>query len=62
MRVIKEGKKPPKEIEKECGQCGCVFAYERGDVKSATQYNYTEHYVICPTCKKAIGVDYFPNY
>lgn len=37
MRIIKEGKKPVKEIEKQCDRCGCVFVYERGDVKVASQ-------------------------
>lgn len=29
MRIIKGGRKPPKEIEMECDRCGCVFAYEK---------------------------------
>ncbi len=62
MRIIKEGKKPPKEIEIECNRCGCVFAYEREDVQCARQYNETEYYVVCPTCKKLIPVEPFSNY
>ena len=60
MRIIKEGKKPVKEIEKQCDRCGCVFAYERGDV-NPTQIEY-HCWVYCPTCKKAINVEPFPNY
>ncbi|MDE6649283.1 MAG: hypothetical protein K2K45_05075 [Muribaculaceae bacterium] len=59
MRVIKEGKKPVKEIEKQCDRCGCVFAYERGDVNSDQREGC---WVYCPTCKKALSVNYFPNY
>ena len=60
MRVIKEGKKPTKEIEKTCDQCGCVFAYERDDVHYIDQREGC--FVYCPTCKKALSVNYFPNY
>lgn len=59
MRVIKEGKKPTKEIVKTCGRCGCEFAYERGDVHSDQREGA---WVYCPTCKQAISVDYFPSY
>lgn len=60
MRVIKEGRKPVKEIEKTCDQCGCVFAYERGDVHCIDQREGC--FVYCPTCEKALSVGYFPNY
>ena len=60
MRVIKEGKKPTKEIEMTCDRCGCVFAYERGDVNYSQRD--VESWVHCPTCKKAINVEPFPNY
>lgn len=62
MRVIKEGRTPTKEIEKTYKQCGCVFAYERGDVQSETQYNETSYWVECPTCHAALDVKRFPNY
>lgn len=62
MRIIKEGKKPVKEIEKQCDRCGCVFAYERGDVQSATQYNETHYWVVCPNCGNRINVKRFPDY
>ena len=60
MRIIKEGKKPTKEIEMTCDRCGCVFAYERGDVN----YSQIERdsWVYCPTCKQAIEVEPFPTY
>ena len=60
MRVIKEGKKPTKEIEMTCDRCGCVFAYERGDVYYSQRD--VESYVYCPTCKLVIDVEPFPNY
>lgn len=34
MRIIKEGKLPPKEKKMECKNCGCVFMYERADIHS----------------------------
>lgn len=62
MRIIKEGRKPIVEIEKECPVCGCVFAYERKDVRHYTQYNETSYYVNCPHCNKSLMVDGFPQY
>ena len=62
MRMIKEGRKPTKEIEKTCKQCGCVFAYDKKDVHCGSQYNESYFWVICPTCGKQISVDRFPNY
>ena len=34
MRIIKEGKLPPKEKEMTCPECGCVFMYDRSDIHS----------------------------
>ncbi len=62
MRVIKEGRKPLKEVEQKCARCGCEFAYERDDVENVEQYNESHYYVICPTCKNHIYVDPFPKY
>lgn len=62
MRVIKEGKKPVKEIEKTCPQCSCVFAYERKDVKAEVDRNITDYHVVCPCCGKRIYVDAFSEY
>ena len=60
MRVIREGKKPPKkERITTCDRCDCEFAYERGDVYS-DQWEGT--WVYCPTCKRPVKVDYFPSY
>lgn len=53
MRIIKEGKLPPKEKKMECKNCGCVFMYERSDVHSDQREG---DYVVCPTCKKFINV------
>ena len=54
MRVIKEGKLPPKEKEMTCQECGCVFMYERSDVHSDQGEGGL---VVCPTCNKFIYVD-----
>lgn len=62
MRIIKEGKKPTKEIEMTCDQCGCVFSYERGDVQSVVQYGDTHYWVDCPTCGNRIFVKPYPKY
>lgn len=34
MRIIKNGKLPPKEKKMTCPECGCVFMYDRSDVNS----------------------------
>ena len=57
MRIIKEGRKPPTEIEKTCPRCGCVFAYERGDVV----FGGGRHGVFCPTCNDIIFVNEIPG-
>ena len=54
MRIIKEGKLPPKEKKMTCQECGCVFMYERSDIHSDQQEGC---WVVCPTCKKYIDVD-----
>ena len=53
MRIIKEGKLPPKERKMECNNCGCVFMYEQEDIHSDQRDG---NYVVCPTCKKFINV------
>lgn len=62
MRIIKEGKKPVKEIEKQCDRCGCVFAYNKKDIQSTSQYNEWSYWVTCPTCGRVIFVKHFPDY
>lgn len=61
MRIIKEGKMNlPKEVEKTCEHCGCVFAYEKEDVKNGvTLYPDCRKvdYVLCPTCGENIEVE-----
>ena len=57
MRIIKEGRKPPTEIEKTCPRCGCVFAYERGDIASWGD----RAAVRCPTCGLTIFVNKIPG-
>ena len=54
MRIIKKGKLPPKEKKMECPECGCVFMYERSDIKCDQREGC---WVVCPTCKKCIDVD-----
>ena len=55
MRIIKKGKLPPKEKKMECKNCGCVFMYDFRDIHSDQREG---DYVICPTCKKFINVDW----
>ena len=55
MRIIKEGKLPPKEKEMTCQECGCVFMYERSDVVCDERYGC---YVVCPTCGKFITINW----
>lgn len=54
MRIIKEGKLPPKEKKMTCSECGCVFMYDRSDVKTEQRDG---DFVICPTCGKFITVN-----
>lgn len=62
MRIIKEGriKELPKEVEKECEHCGCVFAYEKEDVQHrmiiCPDCRIIE-FVICPFCGKSVEVE-----
>jgi len=55
MRVIKQGKLPLKEVKERCDKCGCIFAYERGDIHSDMREGGT--WVICPTCKNRILIE-----
>lgn len=51
MKVLTEGKWP-KEIEKKCERCGCLFVYEiPGDEQTDI---YGRKFVECPTCKLKI--------
>lgn len=54
MRIIKEGKLPPKEKKMTCSECGCVFMYNRSDIKTEQRDG---DFVICPTCGKFITVN-----
>lgn len=56
MRIIEEGKLPSKEKEMKCDNCGCVFMYDRSDIKSDQREG---DWVECPTCKKFITVERF---
>lgn len=56
MRIIKEGKLPPKEKKMKCSKCGCVFIYDHSDIKS---YQREGSWVVCPTCKSCITVECF---
>jgi len=62
MRIIKNPN-PVKEQEKECDNCGCVFAFTEGDVKYYCYSNnvlgpgvcgYREKYILCPNCGEKI--------
>ena len=53
MRIIKEGKKPIKEWQVTCKDCGCIFVFDNRDVKSDQREG---DLVVCPTCKKCITV------
>lgn len=53
MRIIKEGKKPIKEWQVTCKNCGCVFVFDRGDVHSDQREG---DWVVCPTCNGCIDV------
>lgn len=56
IKVIKHGNKRATE----CSECGCVFEYEKEDVKtSQTGYNDYEYYLYCPDCRKLLLVPYF---
>ena len=54
MRIIKKGKLPPKEKKMKCTSCGCVFMYDRSDIKTEQRDG---DFVICPTCGKFITVN-----
>lgn len=56
MRVIKKGKLPPKEKRMTCLECGCVFMYDRSDIKTEQRDG---DFVICPTCGKFITVNWW---
>lgn len=62
MRIIKEGKKPAKEIEITCDRCGCVFTYNEKDISSTRLYNESHYWVTCPTCGSMIVVKPFIGY
>ena len=53
MRIIVEGRKPIKEWQVICKDCGCVFVFDNSDVKSDQKEG---DWVVCPTCKKFITV------
>lgn len=62
MRIIKEGKikELPKEVEKTCDECGCVFAYEEDDLRQGMTLwpNCRDIvFVRCPFCGKSIEVE-----
>lgn len=62
MRIIKEGKTKelPKEVETECNHCGCVFAYEKEDLRHGIKmrpYCSNAIWVTCPFCGKSVDVE-----
>lgn len=59
MRIIKNGE--PKELERKCQRCGCIFCFNVNDLDSfvgarldgMSKRNY---FVECPTCEYQINV------
>lgn len=47
MKIIKEGKKEPKETKKTCSGCKTKFSFTNEDIKGDWRDG---DYVICPTC------------
>lgn len=54
MRIIKEGKLPPKKKKMTCKKCRCVFMYDHSDIHSDQREG---NWVVCPTCGDCIDVD-----
>lgn len=56
MTVLKEGdcERAKQSVLKtrkfECDFCGCVFEANRGEYKSASQYNCIDYFCKCPCC------------
>ena len=55
MRIIKCGNN---EIEKECRNCGCTFAFDESEVMTDTTgrfygKNGPLRFVVCPQCRHA---------
>jgi len=58
MKVIKRGYR--RETEKiTCPKCHSILEYEKDDIKSSSQYNQEEYWIVCPVCNGAIDVDYY---
>ncbi len=58
MKVIKRGYR--REIERvTCSNCHSVLEYQKDDIKSSSQYNQDEYWIVCPVCNAAINVDYY---
>ena len=53
MRVIKAGIIRKQEWTTTCHNCGCVFAYEKGDIHADQREG---DFVVCPTCRAYINV------
>lgn len=53
IKIIERG-----TIKRErCEKCGCLFSYEKEDIKHNSFRTYTDSYydyIICPQCKKEI--------
>lgn len=57
MEIIREGniQKLIAKYRFECRACGCVFECGDGEVeKRPGEYNCTDIYCGCPTCKKSV--------
>lgn len=52
MKIIKQGKKPNKEVKFTCNECGCEFIAEEGEFDiSHIGHDYIEYACAsCPNC------------
>lgn len=60
MEIIREGEDP---YTKKCPECGCVFSYNKGDIKKKRDWAgalgfWSNVYVVCPHCGKKIKIGY----
>ena len=56
IKILRQGTKRVAE----CSICGCLFEYEKEDVRCAkVGMNEYKYYVDCPCCRSAIPTTYF---
>ena len=60
MRIVKCGKN---EIEKECRNCGCTFAFDESEIMTDTTGKFYGSdgnplsFVVCPQCRREVKVE-----